>query len=104
MTRRLGMDQLVGELLRHGHHEITGLPEKVDVLVIGGRLQSIDLDGVSAPVLKKQPQGGARQSSRSQPLHKSTVRHPLFPSGSDFFVEVVDEALCLSTVHEYSRF
>ncbi len=50
------MNQLVGQFLSHGRHEIPMLSEKMDVLVIGRRLERIDLDRVGRPVLKEHAQ------------------------------------------------
>src|SRR5438128_6896895 len=103
MARWFGMDQLVGELLRHWAHEIAMLSEKMNVLVIRGRLHGIDLDRIGSPVFKKQPQSGARKSSRSELFHKSAVRYSLFPSCSDLLVKLIDERFRFNAIHEYLR-
>ena len=96
------MHKLIGEFLRHRRHEIAMLSEKMDVLVVGGGLDGIDLDRIGSPVLKEQPQRAARQSPPSELLHEGAVGNPFLPSCGDFLVELIDKGLRLYTIHEAS--
>ena len=95
------MNQLVGQFLRHGRHEIPMLSEKVDVLVIGRDLERIDLDGVSRPVLEKQPQRFFRQRSRRQSLHELGIGHALLPAFRHLAVNFIDAGFGFGSLQFY---
>jgi hypothetical protein len=65
MTRRLGMNQLIGEFFRHPRHQITMFAEKRNMLMIRSRFHRIDFNRVRAPVFEKRRERLARQCSGS---------------------------------------
>ncbi len=70
MTRRFGVNQLVGEFFRHARHEIAMFTKKRNMLVVGRRLHRVDLDGIGTPVFEKRPKRFDRQRAGPQLLHE----------------------------------
>src|SRR4029077_5234508 len=53
MSRWFGMHELIGQFLGHSRHQVPMLAKKMNMLVIGCRLQGIDLDRIGGPVFEK---------------------------------------------------
>src|SRR5687767_2976555 len=98
VTGGFGMNQLIGQLCCHGRHEVPMLAKKRNVLMVGGSLQRVDLDGIRAPVLKKNLQDFLGKLSRSQLLHKGPVGHSFLPALGDFAVMLIDQRFGLPVI------
>src|SRR4029077_19849654 len=89
MARRLRMNELIGELLRHGSHEVAMLAKKGYVFVIGGGLDGIYFNGIRTPVLEKKAQRLPREGAGFEGTHERAVRYPFFPSLLNSRIEIV---------------
>jgi hypothetical protein len=71
----------------------------MDMPMIRGRFESIDLNGVSAPVLEEDAKCFFGKFSRDQSSHKLGIAHPLPPSIGDLPVNLIDVGFRFISAH-----
>ena len=93
------MEQFIGELFRHGRHQIAMLTEEVNVFVIRSRFEGVDFNRICRPVLEKKPESLLGKLSGGELFHELRAADPLAPSLGDQPIDSVNELFGFVGIH-----
>src|ERR1041384_3559938 len=99
MSRRLRMNELVGDLTSERAHQVGMALKKTDVLVIRDRDQSIDLDGKITPVFEEHFDRRSWQSAFEKFTHERAPGHTFLPTLDNLPVQLIDISLSVGGAH-----